>query len=137
MARLGWSHGDQEIFTKEELIQYFSLDHVGKKGAIFDVNKLDWVNSVYIRQMTNEELLSHMVADVMPTIREQLNSWSDATICQAIGLYKERVKTLKELAQELLLVHAGPTSFNEQDMRQWISSETPVHLERFMKNLKI
>ncbi len=136
LARLGWSHGDQEIFTQEELIQYFSLDQVGKKGAIFDVNKLDWVNSVYMRQTTDDVLLEHIVADVMPTIRQQLNPWSEVTIRQAIGLYKERVKTLKELAQELLLVHGGPIEFNAHDMQQWISSETHGYLERFIAKLE-
>ena len=49
LVRLSWAHGDQEIFTREELISYFTLDHVGKKGAIFDPQKLSWVNSVYMR----------------------------------------------------------------------------------------
>lgn len=136
LARLGWSHGDQEIFTRQELMQYFSLDHVGKKGAIFDVNKLDWVNSVYMRQLSNTDLLGHIIADVMPALHEQLNRWSGDTICQAIGLYKERVKTLQELAQELLLVHGGPAEFNAHDMQQWISSETRGHLEPFIERLE-
>jgi glutamyl-tRNA synthetase len=136
LARLGWSHGDQEIFTREELMQYFSLDHVGKKGAIFDVNKLDWVNSVYIRQMSESDLLGRVITDVVPTLHEQLPGWSGDTICYAIGLYKERVKTLKELTQELLLVHAGPSEFNQADVKQWISSETRGHVERFIEKLE-
>lgn len=136
LARLGWSHGDQEIFTQEELIRYFSLDQVGKKGAIFDVNKLDWVNSVYIRQTPDDVLLQRIVADVMPALRDQLAPWSNATICQAIGLYKERVKTLKELGHELLLVHNGPVEFNASDMQQWISSETHGYLARFIATLE-
>ena len=45
LARLGWSHGDQEIFSLSELIEHFSLEHIGKKGAIFDFEKLAWVNT--------------------------------------------------------------------------------------------
>ena len=48
LVRFGWAHGDQEIFTRDETITYFTLDHVGKKGAIFDPQKLDWINGVYI-----------------------------------------------------------------------------------------
>jgi len=136
LARLGWSHGDQEIFTRQELMQYFSLDHVGKKGAIFDVNKLDWVNSVYMRQLASTDVLGHIIADVMPTLHEQLAPWSGDVICQAIELYKERVKTLLELVRELLLAHAGPTEFNAQDMEQWISPDTRGHVERFIERLE-
>jgi glutamyl-tRNA synthetase len=137
LARLGWAHGDQEIFTKEELIRYFSLDNVGKKGAIFDSNKLDWVNSVYMRQMSNELLLTHMSADVMPTLPEQLSAWDANTIYHGIGLYKERVKTLKELAYELILVHNGPDTFNADDMRQWVNSDTRKYVEAFIEKLEM
>jgi len=56
LARLGWSHGDQEIFTRQELIDYFTIDNVGKKGSIFDKEKLDWVNGLYMRQVANVKL---------------------------------------------------------------------------------
>ena len=60
LVRLGWSHGDQEIFSREELINYFSIDHVGKKGAIFDKNKLDWLNGIYMRNASAETLLDYI-----------------------------------------------------------------------------
>ena len=56
LVRLGWSHGDQEIFTREELIKFFSLDHVVKKGAIFDIKKLEWLNSIYIKNHSAQDL---------------------------------------------------------------------------------
>ena len=64
LARLGWSHGDQEIFSLSELIEHFSLDHIGKKGAIFDFEKLAWVNTVYVKAMTEEQILDAIIADV-------------------------------------------------------------------------
>ncbi len=56
LARLGWSHGDQEIFSPEELIRYFSLEHVGKAASIFDMEKLSWLNGHYLREKPAAEL---------------------------------------------------------------------------------
>jgi len=56
IARLGWGHGDQEIFSREELIKYFSLKKVNKNPAIFDTDKLDWLNGKYIRAILPERL---------------------------------------------------------------------------------
>jgi glutamyl-tRNA synthetase len=64
LARLGWSHGDQEIFSLSELIEYFSLDRVGNKGAIFDFEKLAWINGMYIREMDEQSLIDAIIRDV-------------------------------------------------------------------------
>jgi len=136
LVRLGWSHGDQEIFTKQELIDYFTLKAVGKKGAIFDMEKLNWVNSVYIKETESAQLLERIVADVQPDIRSLLSLWDDAIILKVIDLYKERVKTLRELVHELILSHNGPTSFDEQDLKKWIKPRTPEYLEQLVKTLE-
>ncbi len=107
LVRLGWSHGDQEIFTREELIGYFSLDQVGKKGAIFDSKKLEWVNSIYIRQESPEQLLTFIIRDCAPDFITRLNKWEKAQIIFAITLYQERVKTLRELIDEVYRVYQG------------------------------
>lgn len=117
LARLGWSHGNQEIFTKDELISLFSLEHVGKKGAIFDVNKLDWVNSTYLRKKTNEELLAYIHTYVMPDLSSKL-SWTHETIGAVIGLYKNRVKTVGELAQAIVGLAQGPSSYDSAYLDQ-------------------
>ncbi|MCX5726533.1 MAG: glutamate--tRNA ligase [Candidatus Saganbacteria bacterium] len=57
LARLGWSHGDQEVFTREELTEKFSLDKVGKTSAVFDIEKLNWLNGQYIRKALPERIL--------------------------------------------------------------------------------
>jgi glutamyl-tRNA synthetase len=97
LVRLGWSHGDQEVFTREEMIQYFSLDHVHKAGAIFDTAKLDWMNHIYMKQASAEELLQYLLTDVDSGFRTELARWSDEIILRLIGIYKDRVKTLREL----------------------------------------
>lgn len=128
LARLGWSHGDQEIFSLSELIQHFSLDNIGKKGAIFDFEKLAWVNTVYIKAMTEEQIIDAIVADVDTHFLTRF-TWDVDTVKCVIALYKERVKTLKMLVDELMLVHNGTQERHAEDMQKWITADTPSHLD--------
>jgi len=132
LARLGWAHGDQELFTIDELIQFFSLQAIGKKGAIFDPQKLDWVNSMYIRATSCEDLLVMIQADVMPSFVSALSDWSHTTILTFLELYKERVVTLKQLAQVLIQAHDGPTEITSEDRAAWIAVDTASYLKQFI-----
>ena len=87
LVRLGWAHGDQEVFTREELISFFTLEAVGKKGSIFDQAKLDWINSVYIRARTPESLLSYIHDHMDPAFASTCPNWDEEMLCAAIALY--------------------------------------------------
>ncbi len=113
LVRLGWSHGDQEIFTRAELVTYFDLDHMNKAGAIYDQQKLEWMNGVYIRERSNHDVCALIERDVDPKFRSYFTEWSSSTLEAMIGLYKERVKTLKELIDELRALHERPREFPE------------------------
>ena len=137
LVRLGWAHGDQEVFSRKELVDLFTLDAVGKKGAIFDVQKLTWLNGLYMRAMGEQELLERMTCDVVPDIRAQLTRWDTATLLTVIALYKTRVKTLQELAHELVLLHDGPFQFVPADVQQWITPDTGEQLAQVVKTLDV
>ena len=132
LVRLGWSYGDQEIFSREQLIELFTLDAVGKKGAIFDSDKLNWLNGVYIRERSAKELLSYMVSELDPDFIKALSGWDSAQIEQTIDLYKERVHTLVELMQEIKLLHDGPDTYQEVDLTKWIDSQTKEHIDELI-----
>ena len=66
LARLGWSHGDQEIFSRDELIEFFSLDHVTKSPGVFDEEKLQWLNSHYLKEMPAAELARELTPFLPP-----------------------------------------------------------------------
>jgi glutamyl-tRNA synthetase len=136
LARLGWSHGDQEIFSLSELIEHFSLDHIGKKGAIFDFEKLAWVNSVYLKAMTEEQIFDAIVHDVDTHFVTRLSSWDVETIKRVIILYKERVKTLKMMVEEVVLVHDGTQERNQDDMSKWITTDSLSHLDAMIRVLE-
>lgn len=107
LVRLGWSHGDEEIFSREQLIKLFSLKNVGKKGAIFDLAKLGWMNTVYLKQHSGAQLLAIIRRDLDPQLSEHTAPLSEEQRIAFADLYKERVTTLLELVAILVAVAHG------------------------------
>ena len=105
LVRLGLSHGDQEIFTREEMVQFFSLKAVGKAGAIFDSTKLLWVNSMHIKRSSAAELVRFIVRDIEPNFYEITRNFTQEQLYAFVDLYKDRVKTLVELRDIILGLH--------------------------------
>lgn len=132
LVRLGWAHGDQEVFTRDELVDYFTLDAVGKKGAIFDPEKLKWMNSVYMRAQSMEELYLHIKRDIFPGIDVELTGWDTTKIYAAIQLYLDRVHTLKELGQAIIVLHQEPTKYDTDSLEKWVNAETITYLEQII-----
>lgn len=99
LARLGWSHGDQEIFTRDELIEKFSWKNVQTSAAVFNPEKLLWVNAEYIKtsppERVAEALLPHLEAAGLHDVR----SMPPASLARLVVLVRERTKTLVEMAE--------------------------------------
>ncbi len=119
LVRLGWSHGDQELFTREELIAYFDLGSMSKKGAIFDPKKLEWVNGMYIRAYSPEKILDAIERDLEPGWRHHFKRWTNEILLKAISLYKERAKSLKEIIDGIGSLYEGslPCIDSEKDFK--------------------
>ena len=95
LARLGWSHGDDEIFDMAQFCQWFDLDHITPSAAQFNTEKLNWLNAHYMKQADNVLL----AADVSRRLAARgINTTGGPDLSAVIGLYKERVSTLNELA---------------------------------------
>ena len=104
LARLGWSHGDDEIFSREQFLQWFSLDHLGKSAAQFDEAKLRWVNAQHLKAMSDETLATL----VQPFLAREGVSGLDASwLARGCALFKDRCSTLVELAGWLKLLVTG------------------------------
>jgi glutamyl-tRNA synthetase len=93
LARLGWSHGDDEIFSREQFLQWFNLDHLGKSAAQFDEAKLRWVNAQHMKA-TEDAVLAQMVAPLL----EKRGIAVDARLPAICGLLKDRCDTTVILA---------------------------------------
>ena len=97
LLRLGWSHGDAEIFSDEEAIQWFDLDHIGRSPSQFDIVKLDFVNSHYMKLKTDNEMLDLVTSRFETRLERFLTSDDKAILLKAMPGLKERAKTLNEL----------------------------------------
>ena len=108
LARLGWSHGDDEIFSREQFVAWFNLDHLGKSAAQFDEAKLRWVNAQHLKAMSDAALADAVKPFLSP---EALTALDDSHLLRGCGLFKDRCSTLVELAAWLqVLVKAGQAS---------------------------
>jgi len=124
LVRLGWAHGDQEVFTKEEMIKYFSLENVGKKGAVFDLKKLNWLNGFYIRQYTNQEILKQFETFSLSILEKMKNLWSEEILLNLISLYKDRTFTLLEMGNEIINLATSPSNLDLTVISKWLTEKS-------------
>ncbi|UCH80401.1 MAG: glutamate--tRNA ligase [Nitrospiraceae bacterium] len=125
LVRLGWSYGDQEVFSKDELIRYFSFDNVGKAAAVFNPEKLLWLNQQYIINSSNESLAERVLPFLMKdgTISEDRQvdmSW----LAKAVSTLKERSKTLIEIAVSLRYYIAEDIEFDEKARKKFLNENS-------------
>jgi len=127
LVRLGWSYGDQEIFSREELIEKFSLDNVGKAPGVFDPEKLLWLNAHYLREKAPEELT--------PLLQPFLSSLGypekpKEYLAKAIKTLQPRVHTLVELAQSMKFYMSDAIEYDPPAAKKFL---TPAIKEAFIK----
>jgi glutamyl-tRNA synthetase len=100
LVRLGWSYGDQELFTRQELIDKFSWDHVQKSAAIFNPDKLLWMNAEYIKTSPPHQVAQALVPLLEQAgLRKDVEAVSDEWLAQLVVLVKERAKTLVDMVE--------------------------------------
>ncbi|MFH1461768.1 MAG: glutamate--tRNA ligase [bacterium] len=136
LVRLGWSHGDQEIFTKDEMVQFFDFDHVGKKGAIFDIKKLEWLNGVYLRQKSYNDLLN-AVTDLGNNYYQELqNLWSADQLAFLFDQYKQRAVKLLDMVLDIISLAHDPDVLNLDLIKKWKTPSTKDLLDSFCVQLE-
>ena len=117
LVRLGWSHGDQEFFTRDELIAKFSLEHIGKSAGVFDLQKLLALNADHIQAATPEALAPHL----MPFLAAQGVPEPDADVLHAaIGTLQTRSKTLVEMAEGALFYFQETVHYDEKAAQKFL-----------------
>lgn len=95
LVRLGWSSGDQEIFSREEMIKLFSLGAVSKSASAFNTEKLQWLNHHYINSLAPEYVATHLQWHIE---QENIDTRNGPQLAELVKLLGERCKTLKEMA---------------------------------------
>ncbi|WP_282266679.1 glutamate--tRNA ligase [Stenotrophomonas sp. PS02298] len=127
LARLGWSHGDQEIFTRQELIDLFDVTNCNSKAARLDMAKLGWVNQHFLKTETPESIVPHLVYQL-----EKLGldiSKGPAPIDVVIAL-RERVQTLKEMAEKAVVWYTPLSEYDEAAVGKHFKAGAEVPLAK-------
>jgi glutamyl-tRNA synthetase len=132
LARLGWSYGNQEEFTQEELIEKFSLEAVGRSAAAINPGKLDWLNAQYIKKIE----LNELVERVRPFIEAEGYSINDLSLLRkAVLSLRERVKTLVEMAHLSEFYFREEITYDEKAAEKFLKAETVPLFEQIINDL--
>ncbi len=126
LARLGWSHGDQEIFSKKELIDYFSLDDVGESSAVFDEEKLLWINHQWMKRKDPKELASSLnkfLLEETSITEDQLSKLDKTRLIKLTDHLRERNKTLRQLAKSSDFVFAREIDYDDTPIEDHLTEE--------------
>jgi glutamyl-tRNA synthetase len=97
LVRLGWSHGDQEIFSRQEMISAFDIRAVNRKASAFNTEKLDWLNQHYLKSLSPHEVADHLLWHFE---QAGLDTENGPLLTDLITVQADRVKTLKEMMQQ-------------------------------------
>lgn len=139
LVRLGWAHGDQEVFTKDEMIKYFKLEDIGKKGSIFDIKKLEWLNGVYIRELSFEKFLS-AVEDLPNNYKKELEDlWDTEKLKMLFEQYNQRATRLLDLVVDIISLAKAPKVLDLDLIKKWINNNSYDLIKEFLcefENLK-
>ena len=128
IALLGWSPGeDRELMTREEMIRDFSLEGIGKSGAVFDLEKLNWMNGVYLRRLSAEQYVE-LAKPFLERAGVLAEGPSDEYLAQVLVLEQERAKTLAELPELTAFFFREPESYDEKGEAKWFRREGAAEL---------
>ncbi len=130
LVRLGWSHGDQEIFSMEEMLEWFDPNSINKSASAYNQEKLLWLNAHYIKEISIErlvELLKPFGVDIsLHGNKERL-----------VEMLRERAKTIKEFAVMVQQIIEAPNSYDEVAVQKCITSETKALLSAYQEALHV
>lgn len=137
LVRLGWSHGDQEIFSIDEMIEKFSFDHVQSSAAVFNPEKLQWLNAEYIKQGEPRHL-----AELLLPFLEKQGYDRDGLVQPRGGVeavvphLRERAKTLVEMADWTLPYVLEPVAMDEAAVGKFLTPAIAPSLDKFAERVK-
>ena len=137
LVRLGWSHGDQEIFSKEELIELFTLEAVGKSPAVFNPEKLLWLNHHYMKTYPVDKL-SELLAEFLEKegIVEDASNIDRKWLEDVVVAFRERSKTVKEMAHHCAFLFKAPESYDENGVKKFFKPEVVPYLEAIAEEIE-
>ena len=131
LARLGWSHGDQEVFGMDELINYFDGKNLNPSSAAFDPRKLTWLNAEFLRALPEEELARRVAPFVKAEgLWKNLGGEQEKRLLPLCHMFRERASDLIQLAKSFrpLLIPSEELEYNPKDAAKWLKPSGATHL---------
>ena len=129
LVRLGWSSGDQEIFSMQEMLELFDPKNIGKSASSYNLDKLLWLNAHYIKNSDNQKIV-----ELLKDFELDLSSFDK--IDELLLATKHKAKTLLDLAQEIKKVIETPKEYDNKAIKKAIKGEAKEILEAFVELLK-
>jgi glutamyl-tRNA synthetase len=129
LVRLGWSHGDQEIFSMDEMLELFDPSDINRSASVYNTDKLDWLNSHYLKNMPNEKLSELLEFHGTPLANHDKREI-------LLDALKERAKTLVEMASLINEILVAPVEFDEATLKKGVKEDSKAILEAFSIALK-
>ncbi len=120
LLRLGWSYGDQEIFSMEEMLSLFNPKDISKSASIYNIEKLNWINSEYLKRKSIDELAQML----------------DINTTSVIDLVKDRCSTLVDLDREVKKITERPTQYDSKSLKKHFKELNRELLSEFLNKLK-
>lgn len=133
ISRLGWSHGDQELFSMDELIEFFGFDSVGKSPSNFDRDKLTWVNTEWLKRLEASELASRLLPFLE---RLELNVEAGERLTKIADLMRDRGDTLVEIAEKSTYFFSDDFEYNEKAVKKWMKPASAPAIEAIIERLE-
>jgi glutamyl-tRNA synthetase len=132
LARLGWAHGDQEIFSPDELVEYFELDGVSKSSGEFDVDKLEWVNAEWLKRLDAEEVAERWAN----YLREHgYEVEVDDRLVDITEEMRPRGRTFQEMTEESAYFFEDSIERNDDDVEEWLTADIAEMFEELVEGL--
>ncbi|HEC75462.1 MAG TPA: glutamate--tRNA ligase [Methylophaga aminisulfidivorans] len=133
LVRLGWSHGDQEIFTKEEMVNLFDIQDVNKAASSFNTDKLLWLNQQYIKVSSPAHIAEHLRWHLE---HKNIDTSAGPDLKQVITLYQDRAKTLAEMVDSSRFFYIIPDSYDEKAANKNLTDKSLPLLEEMLVRLR-
>lgn len=133
IARLGWSHGDDEIFSMDELVKAFDIKDVNRSNGEFDEEKLKWVNEQQLRLVPIEEIAKHTIPRFEKAgVHVENGEWLN----KLLEMMRKRAHNLNEIVSDSLFIWHAPETYDEASVAKHFNTDTPALLEELANGLE-
>jgi len=133
LVRLGWSHGDQEVFSIEEMIELFDIKDVNRKASAFNTEKLDWLNQHYMKTLPAADVAGQLAWHFAD---QGIDTKDGPALEDVVAVQAERVKTLKEMAEQSRVFFEGYDELDPNAAKKHLRPVANEPLKAMLKNLQ-